>query len=322
MLIDKHGRKITYLRVSVTDRCNLRCFYCSSKDAIAWLPHEEILSYEELLEIVKVAISLGIEKIRLTGGEPLVRKDFVSLVAAISKIPGLRDLSLTTNGILLAEFAEDLKKAGLNRINISLDTLDPKKYKTICGYNKLGDVLRGIDKALEMGFSPVKINTVVMKGLNEDEILDLAKLTIERPVEVRFIEFMPVGDGAAWEEKYFMPVAEIKKRVEMLGPLVPAQKIGAGPARVYTLPNACGKIGFISAITEHFCDKCNRLRLTPEGKLRMCLFSDEEIDLKPYLRGNFSRKDLKEAFLKAIKNKPAKRSLSFSPHRIMRSIGG
>ncbi|AEH44016.1 molybdenum cofactor biosynthesis protein A [Thermodesulfatator indicus DSM 15286] len=323
MLIDSYGRKITYLRVSVTDRCNLRCFYCSSKDSFAKLPPEKILSYEELYQIIKVAVSLGVKRVRLTGGEPLVRKDLVSFVAALAQIPGLEDLALTTNGILFASMALDLKKAGLKRVNISLDAITPQKYKEICGIDALNQVLAGIEKALEVGFSPVKINMVVMRGLNDDEAIEMARLTLKEPLEVRFIEFMPIGSGAPWEEDLFMPVSEIEKRLkEVFGELHPASKIGAGPAKVFTLPGAKGSVGFISAISNHFCHKCNRLRLTPEGRLRLCLFSDEEIDLRPFLNQKNPQEALKEAFLKAIQRKPSQRSLDTSPKRLMRSIGG
>ncbi|OAG27839.1 GTP 3',8-cyclase MoaA [Thermodesulfatator autotrophicus] len=323
MLIDSHGRKITYLRVSITDRCNLRCFYCSSKDSFAKLPAEEILSYEELYRVIQAAVSVGIKRIRLTGGEPLVRKDFVSFIANLAKIPGLEDLALTTNGLLLASLAESLKKAGLRRVNISLDTLDRERYKEICGVDALDEVLSGIKKALEVGFSPVKINMVIMRGINDDEVVEMARLTLEEPLEVRFIEFMPIGTGASWEENLFIPIAETEKKLkEAFGKLLPAPKIGAGPAKVFSLPGAKGSIGFISAISNHFCNKCNRLRLTPEGRLRLCLFSDEEIDLKPSLREDSSEKALKEAFIKAVAKKPSQRSLDLFPRRLMRSIGG
>ena len=322
MLKDSYGRQINYLRVSVTDRCNLRCFYCSSKDTFSWLPPEEILSYEEFLKVLKVALTLGIKKIRLTGGEPLVRKGFVGFVAQVAALPGLDDLSLTTNGVLLAEVARDLKKAGLRRVNISLDTLDPERYARLCGRPYLSRVLRGIEAALEAGLSPVKINTVVIKGENDHELEEMARLTLEAPVEVRFIEFMPVGSGAPWENEAFLPAAEVKERLSSLGPLREAPSYGAGPAMTYTLPGAKGKIGFITAMSEHFCHRCNRLRLTAEGKLRPCLFSDRELDLKPILRGSAQGQGLKEAFLTALALKPSSRLENAPPRRLMRSIGG
>ena len=322
MLKDPFGRQINYLRVSVTDRCNLRCFYCSSKDTFSWLPPEEILSYEEFLKVLKVALSLGIKKIRLTGGEPLVRKGLVDFVAQVAALPGLEDLSLTTNGVLLAEVAEDLKKAGLKRVNVSLDTLDPEKYARLCGRPYLSRVLRGIEAALETGLYPVKINTVVIRGENDHELEDLARLTLEAPLEVRFIEFMPVGSGAPWEHEAFLPASEIKERLSSLGPLEESPSYGAGPARTYALPGAKGKIGFITAMSEHFCHRCNRLRLTAEGKLRPCLFSDREVDLKPILREGAHNEQLREAFLTALSLKPSSRLENTPPKRLMRSIGG
>ncbi len=322
MLSDTFGRKINYLRVSVTDRCNLRCFYCSSKDSFAWLPPQEILSYEEFLEIIKVALSLGIEKIRLTGGEPLVRKGLVEFVARVAALPGLKDLSLTTNGVLLAEYALPLKKAGLKRVNVSLDTLKPDKYEALCGRPFLPQVLAGIEAALAAGLFPVKINTVVLRGYNDDEIEELARLTLKTPLEVRFIEFMPVGEGAPWKHEAFVPAEEIKERLRELGELRPSPSYGAGPAKTFSFPGAKGKIGFITAMSDHFCHRCNRLRLTPEGKLRPCLFSDQEIDLKPLVRGQRDRKGLEAAFLKALAIKPSSRLKSALPKRLMRSIGG
>ncbi len=321
MLRDSFGRHITYLRVSVTDRCNLRCFYCSAKDTFSWLPPEEILSYEEFLKIIRVALDLGVEKIRLTGGEPLVRKGLVAFVSEVARLPGLRDLSLTTNGVLLAETAAELKKAGLKRVNISLDTLRPERYATLCGKPYLYRVLQGIEAALKAGLSPVKINTVVLKGYNDDEIEALALLSLEMPVEVRFIEFMPVGEGAPWEDKAFLPAAEIKRRLEALGELKPVPSYGGGPAKTYVLPKARGKIGLITAMSEHFCHRCNRLRITPEGKLRPCLFSDQEIDLKPIVR-QAGEEELKRAFSQALAIKPSSRLVNHQPRRLMRRIGG
>ncbi len=322
MLKDSFGRRITYLRVSVTDRCNLRCLYCSSKDRFSWLPPEEILTYEELLRVVKIGLKLGIRKIRLTGGEPLLRRGFVKFVAELSRFEGLEDLALTTNGVLLAEMASALKKAGLRRVNISLDTLRPERFKRLCGRPYLEKVLQGIDTALKVGLHPVKINTVVMRGQNDDELEELARLTLEYPLEVRFIEFMPVGEGAAWEKDAFLPAEEIKKRLLTLGKLNPSPSFGAGPAKTYAFVGAKGKIGFITAMSEHFCDRCNRLRLTPEGKLRPCLFSDEELDLKPLLRSGADDAALSRAFLKALHFKPASRLATRGPRRFMRSIGG
>ena len=319
MLIDHYGRQIRYLRVSVTDRCNLRCLYCTHHH-FEWLPPEEILSYEEIYRVVRAAVSLGLERVRLTGGEPLVRRNFVRLVELLSGIRGLRDLSLTTNGLLLPEMAQELRKAGLRRVNVSLDTLRPDRFLEITGFDGLSRVLSGIEAALSAGLNPVKINTVIMRGINEDEIPEMVRLTISEPLHLRFIEFMPVGEGADWGPERFVPLSEIMERATEVGELQPAVVEGGGPARVFRLPEARGTVGFIAALSEHFCGSCNRLRLTPEGRLRFCLFSDQEFDLRPYLdRGEEA---LREALLEAIRYKPASRMDSGRPRRIMRSIGG
>lgn len=321
MLTDRFGRRITYLRVSVTDRCNLRCVYCSQKEAFSWLPHEEILSYEELFEVLQVAVEIGFKRFRITGGEPLVRRGIVSFIRRLTGLSGLEDLALTTNGTLLADVAKDLKEAGLKRVNISLDTLRPKRFEEITGRPYLSRVLHGIEKALEVGLSPVKINVVVIRGLNDDEIPELARLSLDRPLEVRFIEFMPVGEGALWEESRFLPLEEIKKRLLALGELEPASSFGGGPAETFAFPGAQGKVGFISAMSHHFCDRCNRLRLTADGRLRPCLFSDTEIDLKSLLRRPHTLEEVKATLEEAVLAKPHDRLQRF-PHRLMRSIGG
>ncbi len=320
MLVDVHGRRITYLRLSVTDRCNLRCFYCSRQNAFSWLAPDEILSYEELFEVVKTAVSLGIERVRLTGGEPLIRKGLVDFVARLSTLP-LKDIALTTNGVLLARYARKLREAGLKRLNVSLDTLREDRFERLCGRPFLKEVLAGIEEALKVGFYPVKINTVVLRGKNDDELLDLARLAERWPVEVRFIEFMPVGEGAGWGEEHFLPLEEVKKRLSPLGELKPVERRGGGPARVFTFPGACGRLGFIGAMSEPFCKGCNRLRLTPEGRLRPCLFSDQEIDLKVILRRPHRSEELVRAFREAVAHKPVSKH-HHSPQRLMRSIGG
>ncbi len=322
MLCDRFGRRINYLRVSVTDRCNLRCLYCSQRDRFSWLPPEEILSYEELFEVIQTAVTLGFTRLRLTGGEPLLRKGLISFIARLSNLSGLKDLTMTTNGTLLSEQAQELKKAGLRRINISLDTLDPQKFEKITGRPYLSKVLEGIEAALRVGFSPVKINVVVMRGINDDELLDLAGLAKDLPLEVRFIEFMPVGEGTFWNEERLLDQDEMKRRLAPLGRLSPVDSTGAGPATTYVFPGAKGKIGFIGAMTHHFCQKCNRLRLTPEGRLRPCLFSDEEVDLKGLLRRPHTLEEVKETIKKAVFLKPATRLGRKFPRRLMRSIGG
>ncbi len=318
---DRFGRQIDYLRVSITDRCNLRCLYCSQKDSFSWIPHQEILSYEELFEVLEQAVALGFKRLRLTGGEPLVRRDVVSFIARLAKLSGLEDLSLTTNGTLLAEVAQDLKKAGLKRVNISLDTLRPERFEAITGYPLWQRVWAGIQAALEAGLLPVKINVVIMRGINDDEILDLALLCKAYPLEVRFIEFMPVGEGAPWAKDRFLSADEVKERLKSLGPLEPIASYGGGPAYTYSFPGAQGKIGFINAMSNHFCARCNRLRLTPDGRLRPCLFSDKEIDLKGILRRPHTPEEIKATIQQAIEKKPQDRLQSL-PKRLMRSIGG
>ncbi len=319
MLVDHLGRKIEYLRISVTDRCNFKCIYCFSRQNWKWLSHEEILRFEEIEKIVRVSAKLGIRRIRLTGGEPLLRKDIEFLVKCLSQIPEIEDLSLTTNGFFLDTLGEKLKEAGLKRINISLDTLDKDKFEKLTGVSALERVLRGIEIALELGFNPVKINTVVIRGFNDNEILDLAKLTLEKPVEVRFIEFMPIGKNSLWNENNIVTVEEIRKVLEKFSGLIPDSSVGGGPAKVFRWKDAPGKIGLISPVSEHFCHRCNRFRITADGRLRPCLFSDNEINLKPVLREG--KGTLEEAFYLALKIKPIKHSLNFTL-RPMRAIGG
>ncbi len=319
MLVDSLGRKIEYLRISITDRCNFKCIYCVSKGKIDFLPQEELLTFEEIEEIVRVGVKLGIRVIRLTGGEPLLRRDVEKLVSRLSKIEGLEDLSLTTNGYFLAEMASTLREAGLKRINLSLDTLSEKKFKELTGGFSWRKVWEGLEKSLEVGFNPVKINCVIIRGFNDEECESLARLTYELPIEVRFIEFMPVGDNPFWGIDRVVPIVEIMEGIKKLGPLIPAGKTGMGPARVYALPGAKGKIGFISPLSSHFCGSCNRLRITSDGRLRPCLFSDVEINLKNYLRKGL--KSLEEAFAEALKIKP-KIGVKGSTQRPMRAIGG
>lgn len=319
MLIDRFGRTIEYLRISVTDRCNFRCIYCENRGPFKKVPAREILTYEEIIEIVEVALELGVKRIRITGGEPLLRKDIEYLIKRLSSLEGLKDLSLTTNGYFLLEKAETLKRSGLRRLNVSLDTLSPTKFFHLTGGFNFQKVWDGLLKAEELGFSPIKINVVVIRGFNDEEILELAKLSLRYPWEIRFIEYMPIGKQNNWSREKIVPLAEIKAQVESYSPLKPVNSFGGGPAKVFQWEGALGKIGFISPISEHFCRTCNRLRITAEGKLRVCLFSDREIDLKEYLRDK--RGSLKEAFNLALQIKPEVRSLK-TTKRAMRTIGG
>jgi len=348
--LDNFNRPISYLRVSVTDRCNLRCVYCMPPEGVPWRPHGEILRYEEIETVVQAAAELGISKVRLTGGEPLVRKGLVDLVSMISRIPGIDDLAMTTNGILLARYAEELKAAGLQRVNVSLDTLKPEQFRTITRLGELSDTLEGIAAAKEAGLVPVKVNNVVIHGLNDDEVVDFARLTCAPPPplvappippnfgglggqgarggwHVRFIEVMPLGDNADWAGNGYVPMSEVRARIEgELGELRPARlAAGGGPARYYRLPGAQGTIGFITPISEHFCYQCNRLRLTADGKLRPCLLSDYEIDLRTPLRQGASAEEIKALIIEGIRNKPERHHLSeqvIPQGRAMSEIGG
>lgn len=312
-LIDPFQRVISYLRVSVTDRCNLRCVYCMPKDGIEFQPREEILSYEEILAVVRLGATMGLRKVRLTGGEPLVRHGIVDLVAMINGVPGIEDISLTTNGISLARLAEPLARAGLRRVNVSLDTLRPERFNQITRLGQYGDVVGGIDAARAAGLSPIKINVVGMRGINDDEVLDFARSTYEQDWDVRFIELMPFLEEQETCIKDtslvlgFVPAEEIRRQIEAeLGRLEPSQtKVGSGPARYFKLSGAKGNIGFISPVTQdHFCESCNRMRLTAEGKLRPCLLTDHEVNLKAILRGGRDDEALREGILQALRTKP------------------
>jgi cyclic pyranopterin phosphate synthase len=309
-LSDSFQRPINYLRISVTDRCNLRCIYCMPEAGIDLMSHYDILSYEEIYSVVKAAAELGISRVRLTGGEPLVRAGLADLVSLISSIDTIEDLSLTTNGILLAQHAAELKEAGLQRVNVSLDTLKPERFRQITRCGTLDDTLEGIAAANAAGLTPVKINMVVIAGLNDDEVTDFAAKTVRDGWNVRFIELMPSSANEPVSARLFS-VGEMRKRIEALGKLEPHQiDVGNGPARYFRLPGAKGTIGFISPVTEHFCFQCNRLRLTADGKLRPCLLSEDEIDLKEPLRSGAPVEELKKLIATAISRKPKGHRLS------------
>jgi cyclic pyranopterin phosphate synthase len=307
---DSFQRPINYLRISVTDRCNLRCIYCMPEEGVTLMSHSAVLSYEEIFRVVAAAAELGINKVRLTGGEPLVRIGVSELVRLIAGIKEINDISLTTNGILLPKYAAELKEAGLNRVNISLDTLKPEKFRQITRCGELSDTLAGIDAAHRAGLEPVKINMVVMAGVNDDEIIDFARKTIRDGWHVRFIEHMPVLDEEQIIPRLFS-VSEIRGKIETLGKLEPYSiEVGNGPAKYYRLPGATGTIGFITPVTEHFCYQCNRLRLTADGKLRPCLLSEEEIDVREALRRGASVDEIKSLILKTVALKPAGHNLA------------
>jgi cyclic pyranopterin phosphate synthase len=304
------SRTISYLRLSLTDRCNLRCMYCVTEDeqsgCLTKLGHDELLSYEELLRVVRVAVAMGISKVRLTGGEPLVRRHIMDFIEQLGAVDGLDDIRITTNAVLLEQYADGLISAGVNKINISLDTLRPERFARITGVDCFDKVWRGIEKARQAGFSPVKLNMVVMRGINDDELVDFARMSRETELQIRFIEFMPIGASSRWDKDTYMGSDEIKERISAMGELLPVSGGRAdGPASVFRLgEDARGKLGFISPISHHFCDKCNRLRLTSEGMLRSCLLHDEETDLRSVLRRGCSDAEIRETLLTAIRNKP------------------
>lgn len=310
-LSDSFQRPINYLRISVTDRCNLRCIYCMPVGGVELMPHSDILSYEEIYTIAKASAELGINKLRITGGEPLVRLGLPRLIEMLAGIEAIDDIALTTNGVRLADYAAELKAAGLKRVNVSLDTLKPDRFKGITrGQSELKQVLEGIEAAKRVGLEPVKLNMVVMSGINDDEILDFAAKTVDEEWHVRFIELMPVvgnGDNAL----RFVAATEMRKRLEPLGELEPClPTVGNGPAKYFRLANARGTIGFITPVSEHFCFNCNRMRLTADGKLRPCLLSEYEIDLKQPLRDGISKAGLKKLFKKAVADKPLRHGLA------------
>jgi cyclic pyranopterin phosphate synthase len=309
-LVGSCERLLTYLRLSVTDRCNLRCTYCLPGQPTARVRHDEVLRYDEILRAVGVAVSVGVRKVRVTGGEPLVRRGVDGLLAALGRIEGLTELCLTTNGVLLDEHFAALQRAGVRRLNISLDTLKPERYRQITGQDAFGRVWQAIQEADRLGFAPIKLNVVAMRGVNDDEFADLAALTRRYPFHVRFIECMPIGHAARTPQRRIL-TPEIRQRLERLGPLRPvARQAGDGPAERFRLKDARGEIGFISAISRHFCAGCNRLRLTARGRLRPCLLSDVELDLCTPLRQGASDDALAEIFRQAACAKPSRHDLA------------
>jgi len=322
---DQYGREIRDLRVSLTDRCNLRCVYCMPEEML-FKPHAEILTDDELLVLVRAAAELGVRKIRLTGGEPTVRANIVELTARIAQVPGIQDLAMTTNGVRLAHLAAPLAQAGLRRINVSLDSLDRDKYKAITRWGNLDDVLAGLEAARAAGLGPVKINAVVVRGYNEGDVVDLARLTLAHDYAVRFIEMMPFGSVAGFQTNAYVPSQETKTRIEAsLGALTPLDVSGYDPARTYRADGARGVIGFISSVSQPFCAQCGRLRLTAEGRLRLCLLRDDEVDLRTPLRSGATYEEIRERIRAAAYRKPWGHGLArgvIPRQRIMSQIGG
>ncbi|MEW6078328.1 MAG: GTP 3',8-cyclase MoaA [Thermodesulfobacteriota bacterium] len=303
-LTDTHNRSLNYLRVSITDRCNLNCIYCRPAGTFNLLSHDDILTYEETLRIIRTGVDLGITKIRITGGEPLVRKGVCGFIGQVAALPGITDMAMTSNGVFLKENLSALKAAGIHRLNISLDTLDPEKFKTITGRDALAAVWESIMTALDQGFSPVKVNAVAMRGINDDELPALAALSLDLPLHMRFIEYMP-SERETLKADVQILTAEIKRRVAVGGELIPVERTGSGDtAERFRFPGARGEVGFISPISRHFCRTCNRLRLTADGRLKPCLFSDIAVDLKTPLRQGASDDDLAGLFRQAVLKKP------------------
>jgi len=326
MAFDRFGRKISYLRISLTDHCNLRCLYCMPEE-MTFRPNAEMMQDEEVLQLTRLFAGLGFEKIRLTGGEPTVRLNVVDLVRGIAAVPGIRTVTMTTNGVLLKKLAAPLAAAGLKRVNISIDTLDPEKFQRLTRWGKLQDVWQGILAAEAAGLTPVKLNAVVVRGYNEEDVVDLARLTIDRPWQVRFIEMMPFGGATDLQVEQLVRAEETQARVEgAFGPLSAANdgKLD-GEARVYHIPGAQGDVGFISSVTAPFCASCTRARLTSDGILRMCLLREFEIDLLTPLRHGASQDDLRDLILDAVWHKPWGHGLADGEiplNRVMSEIGG
>ena len=323
---DSFDRRIDYLRISVTDKCNLKCVYCRPSKGLTYFKNSEIITDEEIVRIIRIAHRHGLRKVRITGGEPLMRKNITGLISSIKSI-GIQDLSLTTNGIKLAGLASDLKKAGLDRVNISLDTMDASRYKTITNGGNIDKVWESINEAERISLSPVKINVVPIKGINDDEILDFASLTLDRDFHVRFIEFMPAMRNGMWKQDKYISAEEVFKKISTLGDIERFEFRGKGPSRNFRIRGSVGVMGIISPLSDHFCSYCNRLRLTSIGKIRPCLFSKEEIDIKSPMRNGASDEEIERLYCHAIKIKPERHLLNDnipldSPIESMSKIGG
>jgi len=326
MALDRYGRSIHYLRISLTDHCNLRCVYCMPED-MTFRPNAELMQDDEIIQLVHLFAGLGFDKIRLTGGEPTVRAHVVDLVAAIAHTPGIRSLSMTTNGILLSRLAQSLAQAGLQRVNISLDTLDAAKFRRLTRWGSMDDVWAGIQAAEAAGLTPIKINAVVVRGYNENDVSDLARLTLEHPWQVRFIEMMPFAGATELQLNQAVSAQEIQERINAEVDTLQVANGGKldGEARLFQLPNSKGDVGFISSVTQPFCASCTRARLTADGRLRLCLLREGEVDLLTPLRGGATLEDLRQIILEGIWYKPWGHGLAegvIPLNRVMSEIGG
>jgi cyclic pyranopterin phosphate synthase len=328
LLKDNYGRAIRDLRISVTDRCNFRCFYCMPQEAMEWQPKSEILSYEEIIRLTEVFVSLGINKLRVTGGEPMLRRDLESLIERLAKIEGVADLAMTTNAHFLRGRAKELKAAGLQRITISLDSLQPERFSLLTGRNELARVLDGIDAAIEAGLAPIKINCVSMRGINDDQAIRFAEFARDKGLHVRFIEFMPLDNGKVWKREMVVPGEEVRQRIEAVYPLerVKSDNASETARRWRFRDGAPGEIGFINPVTQPFCGHCSRIRLTADGMIRTCLFSTVEHNIKRLLRTGASDDDLIAFIVATIEKKEDRHHINdpefVQPLRTMSCIGG
>ena len=326
-LRDTFNRPITYLRISVTDRCNLRCVYCMPEGGLPWIPKPEILTYEEIAQIVRAGASVGLQSVRLTGGEPLIRRDLARLVEMLARIPGIEDIALSTNGLLLADRACELRDAGLRRVNVSLDTLHEERFFAIARRPGLDRVLAGIDAAIDAGLAPIKLNCVVMRGQNDDELVAFAALTRDRPIYVRFIELMPVEENLEMQSGAYISADEILERLRAEDDLqIAAGPGGNGPARYFSFPGSQGAVGVISPLSHDYCERCNRVRLSADGRLRLCLFGDHHIDLRTPVRAGATREEIAAILSGAMLIKPERHHLELgktaSAMRAFSEIGG
>jgi len=317
-LIDSFNRKIEYVRLSVTDRCDLRCFYCLPKGFQDFEEPNEWLTFDEIERVIRVFGNLGVSRIRLTGGEPLIRKDLPLLAKKLSAIPGINDLSLSTNAVQLKRFAADLKHANVSRLNVSLDSLDARTFKQITNGGKLQKVLDGLMAAKDAGFSPIKINTVLMKGINDHEAQNLVEFCIEHGFTLRFIETMPVGDTGRQASQQFVNLQDVKKQLAEKYDLIPGVMPGGGPARYVQVAGTDLRIGFITPLSQHFCETCNRVRLTADGTLYLCLGQSDKVELRPLLRNGIGDNELTGVILDAIARKPERHEFNEKPQQIVR----
>lgn len=317
-LTDPFGRKIEYVRLSVTDRCDLRCFYCIPQQFKGFEEPEHWLTFDEIERVISVFAQLGVEKIRITGGEPLVRKNIPELAQRLSGIPGINDLSLSTNAVQLSRHAKALRKANVSRINVSLDSLDPQRFKQITNGGKLEKVLGGLMAAKETGFQPIKINMVVMKGVNDDEVQAMVNFCIEHDFTLRFIETMPMGDTGRNASNHYLSLDVVRQQLQRQFDLIPGVMPGGGPARYMQVAGTELKIGFITPISQHFCETCNRVRLSADGTLYLCLGQDDKVELRPLLRAGADHETIKQAIIEAIARKPERHEFNEKPEQVVR----